>query len=142
MSEKILEIYRLKKSKDYPNPASNSDGILALYDSSFDNSRNLARILTHELGHQNYNDLKESDKQDYRRATNWDFELGIDRKYYRIGRKSGYVEEDGNTSPEEDYANNLEYFIYNPDKLRQVTPNAYEWIKKRFGPKLKLKERK
>ncbi len=66
------------------------------------------------------------------------------RAHFRIGyvRSDGVLVKPSYTSPEEDYANNLEYFIYNPDKLKQVTPNAYEWIKKRFGPKLKLKERK
>ena len=39
-------------------------------------------------------------------------------------------------------ADNLEHFLYGPDKLKKVTPEAYVWIKKRFGENFILKERK
>jgi hypothetical protein len=69
-------------------------------------------------------------------------ELGPDGKIYWAGRKDGYIEVDGKNSHEEDYANNLEHFLYDPDKLKKVTPSAYDWIKKRFGDSFKLKEEK
>lgn len=50
------------------------------------------------------------------------------------------MEEDGKISPTEDYANNLEHFINDPDKLKNKTPLAYEWFKKRFGSKLEKKK--
>ena len=86
--------------------------------------------------------MKESERQDYRRATNWRLELGADQKFYWTGRKNGYVSEDGKNSHEEDYANNIEYFLYNPDKLKEVTPNAYQWIKNRFGETFKSRSEK
>jgi len=141
-ASEIAGIYRLIKSKDFPNPASSSNSVIVLYDSAFGNSRNLAEIITHELSHQNYLDLKEKERQDYRRATGWQLEMGLDRKFYWGGRKQGYIEDDGAISPEEDYANNLGHFLYNPDRLKKVTPEAYLWIKNRFGESFKLKERK
>src|SRR5262249_30255041 len=48
-------IYRLSKSIFYPNPASDdNEGTMALYDSAFDRSRRLARILAHEFAHEHY----------------------------------------------------------------------------------------
>lgn len=142
LSKRIGGFYRSKKSKDYPNPASSSNGIIVLYDSAFDSSRNLGEIIAHELSHQNYLDLTETERQDYGRAMGWHFELHPNRKFYLEGRKSGYVEDDGILSPEEDYANNLEYFLYNADKLKKVTPEAYSWIRKKFGEGFQLKEKK
>jgi hypothetical protein len=142
LDSKLDGIYRLKKSKDFPNPASSSDGVIVLYDSAFDSSRNIGEIFAHELSHQNYLDLSEQERLDYRRATGWHLELQSDRKFYWTGRKEGYIEEDGSFSPEEDYANNVEHFLYTPDKLKKVTPEAYSWIKNKFGEKFKLKGQK
>ena len=44
-------IYRLKRSKHGNNPASHGGNMVVLYDSAFDESRNLARIIAHELAH-------------------------------------------------------------------------------------------
>lgn len=142
LSKVIVGIYRLKRSKDYPNPASSSDGVIVIYDSSFDLSRNLGRIIAHELSHQNFKDLSKDEKQDYRRATGWRLKIESDRNVYWVGRKDGYVEEDGKISYEEDYSNNLEHYLYDPDKLKRVTPSAYEWIKKHFGDGFQIKRQK
>lgn len=141
MSNNVIGIYRLKKSTYYPNPASSSDGIITIYDSAFDNPGKIPKILAHELCHQNYLDLNEKDRQDYRRETGWRLELRPDRNIYWYGRKEGYVESDGNISPEEDYANNMEHFIYNPDILKNITPKAYGWFKRKFGDSVKVKRR-
>lgn len=140
LSEKISGFYRFIKSKDFPNPASGADGHIVLYDSAFGSDRSLGNILAHELSHTNYNDLTENERQDYRRATGWHLELESNGKVYWTGRKEGYIEEDGRNSHEEDYANNVEHFLYDPDKLKKVTPKAYDWIKKRFGETFRLKK--
>jgi hypothetical protein len=142
LTDTVREIYRLRKSKDFPNPASSSDGILVIYDSAFDATRNVSQILTHELAHQNYLDLKDADSLDYRRAMGWRLELEPSGIFYMVGRKEGYIEEDGKYSPVEDYANNIEHFVHNPDKLKKVSPEAYAWISKKFGNSLKLKGKK
>ena len=86
--------------------------------------------------------MTENDKLDYRRATNWNYQIDLgskDRVYYYEGRKTGYVEEDGNSSPRENYANNIEYYIYTPDKLKKVTPQAFEWIQKKYGKSINIR---
>lgn len=50
-------IYRMSKSKDYPNPASHGGAFVVLYDTAFEKKHRLARILAHELAHQNYEEL-------------------------------------------------------------------------------------
>lgn len=61
------------------------------------------------------------------------------RKIISTRRKTGFVEEDGKTSIQEDFANNIEYFLYNPDKLKSLTPSIYNWIKTKYGEKFKIK---
>lgn len=142
LSDKVDGLYRLKRSKDYPNPASSSDGILVIYDSAFDSSRNLAEILAHELSHQNFLSLSDKEQQDYRRATGWHMKLEPNGIIDWEGRKDGYIEEDGKISYQEDYANNLEHYLYDPDKLKEITPSAYNWIRKHFGGDFRLKGQK
>jgi hypothetical protein len=75
----------------------------------------------------------------YLRATGW-VVFATDRaendpsRYFH--RTNGYVEEDGKLYPQEDFGNNIEYFIYNPDFLKEQTPSAYLWISREFGGKL------
>lgn len=142
LSPQINGFYRLHKSKDYPNPASRIDGAIVVYDSAFDRSRNLSRIIAHELAHQNFDDLSIAERQDYRRVAGWRAKLELDRTVYWVGRSDGYVEEDGKTSFEEDYANNVEYYLYNSDKLKKMTPKVYEWMQQHFGNSLQLKGKK
>lgn len=96
--------------------------------------------LKNELPH-GWQELKQKNQLDYGHATGWRYNIENDNKIYLEGRKSGYIAEDGRTSVEEDYANNLEHFLYSPDKLKKVTPEAYNWFNKAYKD-LKLKERK
>ena len=75
----------------------------------------------------------------FKRSKDFPMELAPNGEIYWEGRKSGYIEEDGKLSHEEDYANNVEHFLYDPDNLKKVTLNAYDWIKKHFGGDFKLK---
>jgi hypothetical protein len=84
--------------------------------------------------------LSKSEIKDYSRATGWVPTLH-GRTVVWTGRKTGYVEKDGEYSPTEDFANNIEYYLFEPETLRAKTPTAYEWIKKTYGDKLKLKGR-
>lgn len=134
-------VYRLKRSKDFPNPASQGGDMIVLYDNAFSSDRTLARIASHELAHQIFDNLNENQKLDYSLATNWKLKFE-DRKFFWEPRESGYVEKDGNLSRAEDFANNIEYFLFKPDELNLKTPTALQWINKHFGDKFKLRETK
>ena len=61
------------------------------------------------------------------------------RKYYWKGRETAYVAEDGKNSPTEDFANNVEFYLFDPAKLKKETPKVDKWIRERFGDKFKIK---
>lgn len=53
-------------------------------------------------------------------------------------RQGGFVAEDGHQGPREDFANNLEYYLFEPKVLEEKTLKAFDWMKKHFGDKFKL----
>lgn len=134
-------IYRLSKSKDFPNPASHAPNIVVLYDSAFENKRNLARIVSHELAHQIYQQLSAEDRRDYGRVAEWSTEI-IGSLVYIDLKRSGYVEEDSKKDPDEDFANNIEYFLFNRKELEKKSPKVHGWLKRQFGDRLNLRGRK
>lgn len=134
-------IFRLSKSIFYPNPASDdNEGTMALYDSAFDKDRRLARILAHELAHEHYMALSDPDQSSYRKALGWtklEYELES-RKFFYKERAGNFVANDGRQGPREDFSNNLEYYLFEPNVLQEKSPKAFDWMKKHFGDKFKI----
>ncbi len=131
--------YRLAKSKDYPNPASHGSPFIVIYDTAFEKTSRLARVLAHELAHQLYEELNSDDGYDYRRIAGWTSRMDMDRTLYWIPRAKGFVKEDGQRKPSEDYANNIEHFLFEPETLMRTTPEVYNWIKSKYGDRLKIR---
>jgi hypothetical protein len=141
----LKHIFRMSKSGTQKgNPSTSAEGTIVLYDEAFSKKHKLGQVLAHEIAHQFYRDLPEEEKQDYHLVTNWTLEK--DEKSGKdliiSQRDKGYVKEDGNESPEEDFANNVEVELFDPDNLRKVTPQAQRWLEKHFRGKLKLRGRK
>lgn len=136
-NDKVI-FHRSTKSREWPNPATSSAGVIVLYDESFKKSLNLARVIGHELAHQIYEELTGDQKKDYGFIMNW-FSIGNGRYVSRI---EGFVQDDGRESPEEDFANNIEFYLFEPDILRKVTPHAYRWIEEHYGDRLKIRKEK
>jgi len=136
----IKGIYRFEKSDEFPNQGTWGSHVIALYDTAFDENSNLARILAHELSHQVYKDFPDKIQDQYRDATDWS-RLKVGDKFYDAARWFGFVDDDGKISPTEDFANNVEYFLFEPAKLNAVTPGAYRWIEKHFGDRFKIRGR-
>jgi hypothetical protein len=131
-------IYRMARSEDYPNPASSYAGATTVYDTALDPSRNLTRILSHELAHQLYRRFSSLDHDGYLKASNWDELKQSGRPSLYVRGRGNFVEEDGKLSPNEDFANNVDYYLFQPDRLKTVTPQVYQWIKSRFGDNFKI----
>lgn len=137
--QQVSGIYRLDRSiMGTINPASSviEAGGISLYDAAFKDSKNLPRIMAHELSHFAYKQLSQQDRDSYMMATNWMNPPEGTKGW--IQRKDGYVAEDGRNSPDEDFANNVEYFLYDSEKLKTKTPHGYTWIAKHFGANFKL----
>lgn len=142
LSKNLKGIYRMDKSKAGKNPATSSEGALVLYDSAFSKSMTLDRIIAHELAHQIFRDSDLDIQDNYRKNSGWTLVSDKNLKFFWIPRKEGYVAEDGKNASDEDYANNIEYYLYEPDKLKKVTPKAYDWIKTKFGSSFSQKKGK
>lgn len=143
LSDSCKGIYRASKSHDFPNPASNGDGHLVLYDSAFDLTRKLSRVIAHELAHEMYRIFSKKEKLDYSLKSGWNTEIEKNGLvFWKPRNDAANVEPDSKVSREEDFANNIEYFLFQPDLLQKKSPQAYQWIKDKFGDKLKLRGNK
>jgi hypothetical protein len=141
VNEIVSGIYRIKTSVQLPeNPAANFQNQIALYDKAFENRQNVARVLGHEFSHTFYQGLTFPEQFDYAKTAEWEGKLGTSLKDTELTlSRSGIVEEDSQNNPEEDFANNIEYFVFNPKTLKEKSPQVYNWISKKFGDKLKLR---
>ena len=136
-----FEVIKFDKSKDFPNPASNvrDDKIyIAIYNSLFSNDYSIDRVLVHEFAHQYYRSMPLADVQSYQLSTNWFMDTKNLNKV--IGQRSmGFVTEDSLSAPEEDFANNLEYYLILPEVLKSKYSPAYNWIRENI-PNIKMQE--
>jgi len=136
----IKSIHRMDKSIIKNNFASGTPGNLVLYDNAFNEKQNLTRILVHEFAHEYYRaKMNLSDQVEYNIQADWRLDeshLWAGVKRWKTSR-SKFVEPDGSDSPEEDFANNLEYYFFNRTKLQFYSPGAYNWINMRLGDKIK-----
>jgi hypothetical protein len=129
----IQGFYRMEKSVQIINPATVAeDGSVVLYDYAFEHpSFVLDRIIIHELAHVLYLSFSRTKILSYQEALGWRFR---DMVYSRKGK---FLKSDAQDSPEEDFAVNLEYFLFDNEMIKKSLPEAYAWIKKNFPVKLK-----
>ncbi len=138
----MKEFYRSHKSKFGENPASSYNGTIVLYDNAFNSGQDpsLGQILAHELAHEKYKNLSEKDQDSYQMATNW-FDFGPDKSHpsWSNRRKDDeFVRPDSKLGPEEDFAVNVQTYLYDSEKLKKRVPHAYTWIKNHFSDNFKL----
>jgi hypothetical protein len=137
MPKSLNGIYRMGKSIYFPNPGAHGGGAIVLYDTAFSRPI-LQRVIAHELAHQIYDELEESIQNDYKVTTNW-LEVQGKSRTVTIRRQEGFVKPEAKLSPNEDFANNIEFYIFEPSRLKLVTPAAYDWIKRRFGDNFNIR---
>lgn len=127
----------MAKSIYFPNLASSDRiGDLVIYDSAFDETRNLAQILAHEIAHRIFESLSDEDIESYRFPAGWINVSTLENPILVLTRKSA-VKENSYNNIEEDFANNIEFYLFNRAKLQEISPGAYNWIKNHFGAKFK-----
>jgi hypothetical protein len=145
-SNSTVNVYRMRKSEtSMGNTATSAEGIIVLYDAAFSAispTRPLPRVLAHELAHEMYRRFSNKQIGSYLEGTSWfslDFTENEGDGQWKTNRTK-FVEMDGSESPDEDFANNIEYFIFNPTKLRLFSPNIHTWIDHHYGDKLRLRK--
>lgn len=130
--------YRMKKSVDITNPATTatSGNSVVLYDRAFDNPFfSTSRVLAHELGHVIYLSLSESERRGYQKALGW--KSSDDESKTRPG---DFVSSRAKDSADEDFAENINFLLFEPDFLKVKVPAAFGWFSKKFNASFKLKE--
>jgi hypothetical protein len=134
----ISGIYRMERSVYFPNPASGDfNGDIAVYDSAFDQTNNLSQVLAHEIAHRIFSSLSPEEVKSYLYAAGW-VNVGTDtHPDYELLREKT-VDPDSKNSINEDFANNVEFFLFNPKKLQGFAPGAYNWISGHFGATFRL----
>lgn len=98
------------------NPATSSDELIILFPSAFNSEVPLERILFHELAHLLTAGKWSASFSAYKKMSGWS---SVTEKSIRPGN---FVEQDGRDSAEEDFANNVEYFVFSPNQLKDVSP--------------------
>lgn len=135
---KNVKLHRASISAEHKdNSATSAEAVAVLYDKVFSNPKLMPRILSHELAHQIFRDFQAIEQAEYRQAAQW-IRVGAnaDGPIFKVNRKR-FVEPDGDQSPGEDFANNLEYFIFDPIVLRKKNPQIYDWMSLQYGDKVK-----
>jgi hypothetical protein len=119
------------------NPAFGDSGVIVLNDEAFSQKTHLSRVIAHEMAHEWVRQNRDA-YSNYANSTGWTFAKAPSGRQVIIPRPGAYVEDDGRESADEDLANNIECFLYDPAKLQASTPAAYAWIRNKFGDKFKL----
>lgn len=115
--------------------ASSSDEYVILFPRAFSNLNMLPRIIAHELSHFLIENEWKRAFEEYRKISGWN------SVKEENGHRSGdFVDPDGKFSPEEDFANNLEFYLFEPKTLEEKSPDIFKWIKKKLGAQLKLEK--
>lgn len=118
------------------SPAISSDEYVILFPRAFDLSQeDLERVVSHEVSHLLISNEWSSLLSKYKQAVEWP-SSSTDKGQLAI-RPGQFVDADGKFSPEEDMANNIEYFIFEPSTLKSKCPKIFAWLQKTMGKDLK-----
>jgi hypothetical protein len=137
-NDKIQGIFRMQKSDNAGNPGSYSEGNIVLYDRAFNSNYSLARVIAHEPAHGIYENSSDKWKNGYRDALGW--KLNRYTQAYQPPKNRKFVKPEGQDSPNEDFAINVDFYLFDPSQLKATTPRAFEWIEKHFSKKFKLQQ--
>ena len=124
-----LRLPRASKSQVQGNPAScePEENVIVLYDSAF--KQNTVAILAHELGHIHFEYLSTDEKNSFYKVSGWQ----KDRSGQYITSNTVFSLPDGALSPQEDFANNLEIFVTQPQKLKNSFREISNWFEQHYG---------
>ena len=127
-----IKILCAKKSATASNPATCAleEKIIVLYDFSFE--MDLKRILTHELAHFLYHSLSTKELKQYWKVAQWS---DFNQAQNFTTKRTSFSAPDGATDPEEDFANNVEYFYAEPEVMSKNFSLITKWLSKFLGDK-------
>ena len=123
-----LKIYCANRSVYPSNLASvaSKEKIIVFYDLVF--SKGWKQVLAHELAHILYDRLSKKEKKELYKVSLWKESEGK----FSIKRKR-FSEPDGSNDIDEDFANNIEHYLFENKTFKKSFPKINEWIKKIMG---------
>ena len=127
----------MKKSIQIVSPGTEIDGSVSLYDYAFNGPFSLNRVLAHELAHSWYNSSSKNVRAKYQKAAGW-FREPITKKIVTPVDRA-FVNQDAKESPDEDFAHNIDTYLFEPDALRKAAPKVSAWIEANFSKDFSLK---
>jgi len=137
--ETLVGFYRMQKSAQIINPGTEIDSAIVLYDRAFNGPFSLARVVAHELAHQWYESSSAKIKIDYREQLGW-IKSDTSEAGFKPDSDRKFVDSDADSSPDEDFAHNMEAYLFDAERLRHMIPKAFEWIQNHLSKNFKLKE--
>lgn len=132
-SENLKGIYKIASPKSLSTmgtPSTYLDGQIVLYQRAFDQPDELIHFFLHELAHHLHETKFKSKFLNYRKALKWSSE----------SRPGPFLKNNSRQSAEEDFADNFEAYLLDPDSLKRSVPEAFSWMTKNFNDQFRLKE--
>jgi len=119
-----IQFFRSRLPSENPAVSNSKNQIIVIYDSV--SSHALDRVIAHELAHFYWDSLSEKIKKDFLTAAEW--KINSDLSTLSLVRKNITIN-DSYLGPHEDFANNVELFISNPQELRK-SPQLFNCLEK------------
>jgi hypothetical protein len=125
----VVSILRAVKSSFQDNPSTSApdESIIVLYDNA--QKFGYKRVLAHELAHVFYSKLDKHELKTYYEAAGWK-----DTSQYKFSTsRATFSEPDGALGPDEDFANNVEHFVFNNNHKNILDKKIASCIKSILG---------
>ena len=124
-----MQVFCAVKSDSEDNPASSapSDKMIVLYDLAF--KSDTTKIVIHELAHIFYDLLSIKERDSYWMASDWKSKKG--QPPYT--ERTTFSADDGMMSPDEDFANNVEYYFSETQSFKIHFPKIFLWMESHIG---------
>lgn len=134
LHKNLKGIVKMQKPIDPTEPSSGMiymEGYILVYEATFDTPELLERKLVHELIHHLHENHGAQLFKKYKEYTHWNSS--------GQSRPGPFLSEDSKASAEEDFATNFEYYLIEPDKLKEKASKVHGWFKNNINNTYKLK---
>jgi hypothetical protein len=128
-------LYRMRESTIPGNPGATWRDNVVLYDKAFDSDQVLTLILDHELAHRLASTLSIEELKSFRQAAKW--RDMPDGSFIADRRSEQFLRPNGRLSYMEDFCDDVAAYVQQPQKLRGISPEIFEWMERHLGPRLK-----
>lgn len=119
-----IKFYRSIEKSFNPAVSNSENRIIVIYDSFSANNKN--RVIAHELAHFLWDAMNIDERDEYYLSSEW--KKSADRKTISLMRKDIQIQ-DSYLGPHEDFANNVELFLFQRESLIK-TPQLLRYMEK------------